>query len=170
MNVKAVIFDYFGTLTLATGASTRRAGAERVAAALGVDPSLYFEAVTSTFTERSTGRAGGMRQTMAWLAERCGGRPSEAQLDAACAVRRVVEATYAGKTRQDAVATLRRLHHRGLLIGVISDCTHELPELWPDLPVAPWVDATVFSVVLGKRKPHPSLYLSVYSAARSSDR
>ena len=54
VNVKAVIFDYFGTLTLASGASTRRAGAERVAAALGVDPSVYFEAVTSTFTERST--------------------------------------------------------------------------------------------------------------------
>ncbi len=59
-----------------------------------------------------------------------------------------------------AVRTLRRLRHRGLQIGVVSDCTHELPEAWPDLPVAPWVDATAFSVVLGERKPHPSLYLS----------
>jgi putative hydrolase of the HAD superfamily len=161
VDVRAVIFDYFGTLTLATEASTRRVGAGRVAAALGVDPSLHFEVITSTFTERSTGRAGDLRQTMAWVAERCGGRPSEAQLDAACAVRRSVEATYARRTRDDAVGTLRQLHDRGLRIGVISDCTHELPEVWPDLPVAPWVDATVFSVVVGERKPHPSLYLSV---------
>jgi putative hydrolase of the HAD superfamily len=161
VNVRAVLFDYFGTLTVATEASTRREGAGRVAGALGVDPSQHFDVITSTFTERSTGRAGDMRQTMAWVAERCGGRPSEAQLDAACAVRRGVEATYARKTRDDAVTTLRRLRDRGLRIGVISDCTHELPEAWPDLPVAPWVDATVFSVVLGERKPHPSLYLSV---------
>jgi putative hydrolase of the HAD superfamily len=159
--VKAVIFDYFGTLTVATEASTRRAGAERVAVALGVDPSQFFQTITSTFTERSTGRAGDMRQTMAWVAERCGGQPSAAQLDAACAVRRTVEATYARKTRPDAAATLRLLRERGLRIGVISDCTHELPELWSDLAVAPWVDATVFSVVVGERKPHPSLYRSV---------
>lgn len=161
MNVRVVIFDYFGTLTLATEASIRQEGAGRVAAALGVDPSLHFDVITSTFTERSTGRAGDLRQTMTWVAERCGGRPSEAQLDAACAIRRAVEGTYARKTRDDAVATLRRLRQRGLRIGVISDCTHELPEIWPDLPVAPWVDATVFSVVIGQRKPHPSLYLSV---------
>ena len=60
----------------------------------------------------------------------------------------------------DAVTTLRCLRDRGLRIGVVSDCTHELPEAWPDLAVAPWVDATVFSVVIGERKPHPSLYLS----------
>ncbi len=161
VNVRAVIFDYFGTLTVATDAATRRAGAERVAVALGVDPNRYFSTVTSTFTERSTGRAGDMRQTMAWVAERCGSRPSGPQLDAACTVRRAVEATYARETRPDAVITLRLLRDRGLRIGVISDCTHELPEMWPDLAVAPWVDATVFSVVVGERKPHPSLYLAV---------
>ncbi len=46
-------------------------------------------------------------------------------------------------------------------VGVVSDCTHELPELWPSLPVARFVDATVFSVLIGQRKPHASLYQSV---------
>jgi putative hydrolase of the HAD superfamily len=41
---------------------------------------------------------------------------------------------------------------------VVSDCTHELPEFWDRLPVAPWVDAAVFSIVMGCRKPHPSTY------------
>jgi putative hydrolase of the HAD superfamily len=41
---------------------------------------------------------------------------------------------------------------------VVSDCTHELPQFWEEIPVAPLVDTTVFSVVIGRRKPHPSLY------------
>ena len=57
--------------------------------------------------------------------------------------------------------TLRWLRQQGLLVGVVSDCTHELPELWPSLPVARFVDGAVFSVLIGHRKPHLSLYQSV---------
>ncbi len=158
MNLRAIVFDYFGTLTVATPAAVRRAGAARVATVLGVDPELFSATISSTFTERSTGRFGDLRQTMEWLAWRCGGRPSEGQVTEACTVRSEIEGTYARQVRADAVATLRFLRDRGLRIGVISDCTHELPELWPSLAVAPWVDAAVFSVTMGERKPHPSLY------------
>lgn len=158
---EAVVFDYYGTLTVATSAATRRAGSERVAARLGVPVEAYFEVLLSTFTERSTGACGDLRSTMEWVARRCGHVPSEAQLDAACHERRVVEGAYAGMVRHDAVTTLRSLRRRGLRIGVVSDCTHELPELWDGLPVARWVDAAVFSVVIGRRKPHPSLYRAV---------
>lgn len=44
---------------------------------------------------------------------------------------------------------------------MISDCTHELAELWDTLPLASLVDAAVFSVVAGRRKPHASLYRSM---------
>jgi putative hydrolase of the HAD superfamily len=44
---------------------------------------------------------------------------------------------------------------------VVSDCTHELPAFWDRLAVAPLVDATVFSVLVGRRKPHASLYRAV---------
>jgi putative hydrolase of the HAD superfamily len=75
-------------------------------------------------------------------------------------VRTEVEVAYARMLRADAVGTLGRLRARGLGVGVVSDCTHELPACWPTLPVAPLVDATVFSVEVGERKPHPELYLS----------
>lgn len=156
-----VIFDYFGTLTVATSTTTRLAGTARVAAALGVAPDTLFEVTTSTFTERTTGRRGDMVATMAWLAERCGHRPDSAQLESACRVRFEIECGYARMLRDDALVTLRALREEGLKVGVVSDCTHELRDIWDHLPLAPLVDAVVFSVTMGERKPHPSLYRSV---------
>ena len=63
--------------------------------------------------------------------------------------------------RDDTEPTLRTLRERGLKLGLLSDCTHELPDVWPTLPIAPYVDVTVFSVQAGVRKPHPDLYATV---------
>jgi putative hydrolase of the HAD superfamily len=160
VNPKAVIFDYFGTLTVSVPASTRRAGVGRVAAALGVPADLLYGAISSTFTQRSTGECGDLPATLAWVADRCGHQPSAAQLAAACAERYENECGYARRLRGDSVDTLRWLHEHGMGVGVVSDCTHELPDYWAHLPVAPEVDVTVFSIVMGKRKPHPSMYLA----------
>jgi putative hydrolase of the HAD superfamily len=159
--VRALIFDYFGTLTVRASALQRRAGVTRVAAALGVPGGLLFDTISSTFTERATGSCGDMLATMAWVARRCGYQPSAAQLHSACEVRTEVEGRYARSLRDDALTTLDWLRRHGLRVGVVSDCTHELPESWPRLPVARFVDATVFSVLIGHRKPHLSLYQSV---------
>lgn len=160
MSPRAVLFDFYGTLTVHTSASVRRSGTGRVARALGIPADELFDTIASTFTERATGRCGDMLATMTWVSERCGYHPSHAQLVAACATRSEVEAGFARMLRDDAVSTLARVRERGLRVAVVSDCTHELPDLWPDLPVATEVDTTVFSVLMGERKPHPSLYLA----------
>lgn len=155
---KGVIFDYFGTLTAAAPRSERRAAAHRIAEALGLPGDTFFGQLTATFTERATGRHGNLAETMTWVAGLCGCAPSAEQLSAACAIRREMEATFARMYRPDAVEVLRELVARGLSVGVISDCTHELAESWQDLPFAEFVGTVVFSVELGERKPHPSLY------------
>jgi putative hydrolase of the HAD superfamily len=53
------------------------------------------------------------------------------------------------------------LRDRGLRIGLVSDCTSELPDAWPRLAVAPFVDAPVFSCVERTRKPDPRLFHAV---------
>jgi putative hydrolase of the HAD superfamily len=79
------------------------------------------------------------------------------QVDAACDVRRQVEREIS-ILRQDAVPTLVWLRARGLKIGVMSDCTVELAECWPDLPLSALVDAVVLSCAAGFRKPDPRLF------------
>ena len=63
--------------------------------------------------------------------------------------------------RPGAIAVLEELRRKGLKIGVLSDCTDEIPLLWPDSLYAPLVDAAVFSCSLGVRKPDPRTYAAV---------
>jgi putative hydrolase of the HAD superfamily len=56
--------------------------------------------------------------------------------------------------------TLRALRRRGLRTAVISDCGYELPAFLPRLPIAPLLDARVYSVQVGQHKPHPLMYLT----------
>jgi putative hydrolase of the HAD superfamily len=157
---RAVVFDYFGTLTLQAPAAARREGARRVAQLLGLDADDFLQQMFASFTDRATGRRGDMAATMAWVAEQCGLRASPEQVSSACAERRSIEVGFANLLRDDAVVTLQNLKAAGFRLGVVSDCTHELPECWPDLPIASIVDTVVFSVEMGYRKPHPSLYLT----------
>lgn len=161
---QAVVFDFYGTLSVSATRAERMAGATRVAAALGIAATVLHEAIAETFTERATGACGDLEETMRWLARRCGCAPSAEQLAEACAIRRATEDIYARALRADAEKTLRTLRHRGVKVGVLSDCTHELPEIWPSLPIAGHADAVVFSVQAGLRKPHPDLYARVASA------
>jgi putative hydrolase of the HAD superfamily len=155
---RAVVFDFFGTLTVHATAGQRRAGAHRVANALGVSPELFFDRLSCTFTERATGSCGDLAETLIWVAQGCGYLPSTEQVAAGCAERRAVEVEYAMALRPDAYKTLAGLRERGLRLGVITDCTHELPECWSTLPIAELIHSVLFSVEEGLRKPDPTLY------------
>ena len=159
----AVVFDFYGTLSVSATAAARRAGATRIAAALGIAAESLHAAIAATFTERASGSCGDLEQTMRWLAVRCGASPEADQIAAACAIRMQTESVYARALRPEAEPTLRELRERGVKIGLLSDCTHELPEIWASLPIARYVDATVFSVLIGARKPHPTLYEAITS-------
>lgn len=152
---RAVLFDFFGTLTL----SVRRGPAHTaVARALGCDPDALVAALDRTFYDRARGAHGSAEETLRWLAGQIGARPTKHALHAALAAR--LAAMRADTTlRSDAVATLGALRRRGMRTAVVSDCTHELPELLPTLPVARLLDARVYSVEIGQCKPHHAIYL-----------
>ncbi|WP_020574810.1 HAD family hydrolase [Actinopolymorpha alba] len=156
----AVIFDFFGTLSESASARERHAGHERVAAVLGVPVEVYADAVRGSWPDRARGRLGDLEATMRWLARACGVEPDDETCAAACAARRSTQSGYV-RLRPDAAPTLRALKQRGVRVGLVSDCTHELPACWPTLPVAGYVDAPVFSVEVGVKKPDPAIYLLV---------
>jgi putative hydrolase of the HAD superfamily len=152
---RAVLFDFFGTLTV----PVRRGPAHTaVARALGCDPDALVEVLDRSYYDRARGAYGSAEETMLWLAGQVGVRPSPSELRTALAAR--FAAMRADTTlRSDAVATLRALRRRGLRTGVVSDCTHELPELLPTMPVAGLLDVWAYSVQIGECKPHHAIYL-----------
>jgi putative hydrolase of the HAD superfamily len=152
-----VIFDCYGTLTVSASRSSRSAAHELVAAALGVPSDAYGKALLRTWPERARGQLGDLTETLRAIARACGVEPDDDTLAQASAVRRETQREFL-VLRPDAVETLRGLREWGLPVAVVSDCTHELPEEWPTLAIAPYVNATVFSVVEGLKKPEPAIF------------
>ncbi|MFF5079624.1 HAD family hydrolase [Actinoplanes sp. NPDC000266] len=153
---RAVVFDFFGTLTRSVQRGPQHA---EIARALGADPEAVRGVLDRTFRARARGRYGSAEATLRWVIEQAGGRPLTDQVRAGVPAR--IDALKADtRLREDAVSALTAIRRRGLSTAVISDCTHELPAFLPSLPVAPLLDATIFSVRLGVCKPDPQIYLA----------
>jgi putative hydrolase of the HAD superfamily len=158
--MKAVVFDFFGTLTDPSAEAGRLASFAATARALGVPPDAFGTTMAGTFGERATGAFGDTRSTLRAMALRCGVSPTPAALDEATAVQLAGSAAVRAP-RPGALTVLATLRRRGLRLGLISDCSSELPESWPATPFAPLLDAAVFSWREGYRKPDQRLYATV---------
>ena len=156
---RAVVFDFFGTLTRSVQRGPQHAD---IARALGADPEAVVGVLDRTFRARARGRYGSAEATLRWVIEQAGGRPRPGAIRAAMPAR--IDALRADtRLRSDAVSALTAIRHRGVRTAVVSDCTHELPAFLPGLPVAPLLDAQIFSVELGVCKPEPEIYLAACS-------
>lgn len=157
MATVSVIFDFFGTLTPSTPDEIWNRHAALSAAPLGIRVQTWRRALDDSWDERATGRLGGLTETFRALAIRCGKDPAEKALAAACAARRETQRELF-MFRPDAERTMATLRAHGIAIGVLSDCTVELSQEWPTLPIASLVDTRVLSCEEGRRKPDPELF------------
>lgn len=157
---QAVVFDFYGTLTDPSRESRRRALIDSTAAALGVDAMSYWAATSKSFDQRCRGELGDTRATLQELARRCGHEVDEPALDRAVDIHlRAYRDLTVPHPR--AVGVLGWLREVGCRVGVLTDCSTELPEIWAETLWPSHVDAVVFSAVVGHRKPSPAGYLDV---------
>jgi putative hydrolase of the HAD superfamily len=161
---RAVLFDFFGTLT---GAVRRGPAHDAVARRLGCTPAAYNRALDETFFDRCVGALGDPAEALAAVAARAGGRPGPE--DIRLALHERMDALRADiRLRPEAVPVLGELRRRGLRTALVSDCGPEVPPLLPELPVHPLLDAVVLSIEVGRHKPDPLMYLT--ASARLSVR
>ena len=154
--LRAVVFDFFGTLTLPVHRGPDHLETARI---LGCDPQTLIALLDASYYRRASGDLGSAADNLRWLAHKAGAHPSDdaIKLALACRMRAIRHET---DLRPEAVAVLWALRTRGLRLAVLSDCTHELPALMPELPIAPLLDTAVFSVEEGVCKPDPVIYRS----------
>jgi putative hydrolase of the HAD superfamily len=153
---RAVLFDFFGTLTQAV---QRGPAHIEFAQRMGCDPAAYFRVLDKTFYARASGGFGTPAGTLHRVLRMAGAAPTPEQV--AWAVQaRIGVARADVRMRREALPVLGLLRHWGVRTAVVSDCWYELPRFFPRLPIARLVDATVFSVEVGHCKPHPAMYLT----------
>jgi putative hydrolase of the HAD superfamily len=153
---RAVLFDFFGTLTEAV---SRGPWHGTVAHLLGVELGEYLLALDETYPTRASGAYGSARNSLGHVTRVLGVRPSRADFEQALAARRV--AVWADtRLRPESVEVLAAVRARGLRTALVTDCSHELPEFLPYLAVAPLLETCVYSVQVGACKPAPTMYLT----------
>ena len=157
--ISAVVFDMYGTLTPSWPKEVWDTQKRACAAALDLPEEDWLAALDASWDERLTGVLGSLTETFRVVATRAGRVPTDEQLAEAVALR---YAAYrdAQELRPDALATLRALRADGYKIALVSDCTHDLADLWDELDLAEFFDAAVFSCGEGTRKPDPRLFLA----------
>jgi putative hydrolase of the HAD superfamily len=155
--ITTIVIDFFGTLTVSAPDDVWMTAATASAAPLGLSARQWRAALDTSFVERATGALGDLTETFRELARRCGISPSDGALAEACRAR--IESQNAlFRFRPDVPAALAELRRRGFRLGLLSDCTPELPIAWPALCVAEFFDAAVFSCVEGVKKPDPAFF------------
>jgi putative hydrolase of the HAD superfamily len=153
-----VIFDLFGTLT---GSEVDRDGhVVALAGVLGASPEDLRRLMRDSFDRRAKGQLGDLRSTFLTFCDELGLSPSLEMLERAIHVRMQAE-RHMLEPRHGAVALLGTLRDLGIKIGLLSDCTPEILDLWSELPYAALVDCTVRSCDVGWRKPDARMYRAV---------
>ena len=156
--MRAVVFDLFNTLTAPIDRSAYRASLVEMARAVGLVPDRFIRGWSDDWRERFGGAYPTTQACVRGACEAIGARADEAAINEAARIR-VEFARRTFRPRADAVATLAKLRALRLRTALISDCSPDVPLLWPATPFAQAIEEPLFSCTEGLIKPDPSLYL-----------
>jgi putative hydrolase of the HAD superfamily len=157
----AVIFDLFGTLVDSTPPEEIQELFSAMAAELGVAPDDFTRLwMEDTRRARSTGGFASIGENIEYLCRALGTPVVPERIRRATEIRRVFTRR-ALTPRPDAVSTLQTLADARYRRGLVSDCSPDVPLLWVETPLAPYIEAPVFSCAIGFEKPEPPIYRRV---------
>jgi putative hydrolase of the HAD superfamily len=149
---RAVVFDLWQTLVPWDVEESKRFHRE-LADAVGVEPERFWESWISAthLPDRNTGP---LAEHFRALFAELGVDPD---LEVVLTMRRE-RARRSLTPRPEALPTLEELRRRGHLLGMISVCTEDVPQVWDDTPLGREFDAALFSCEVGISKPDPRIY------------
>jgi putative hydrolase of the HAD superfamily len=156
MKFDAVIFDLFGTLVDGFAASS--AGYhEEFSAALGVAHEPFMQHWRQITGSRTLGDFQTVEASIEHVCDRMGVSVTTKQMAKAVEIR--LQLTRRALTpRPDAVSTVAQLKRAGFKIGLLSNCSIEIPMVWPETAFAELFDSTIFSSRERLKKPEPRIY------------
>lgn len=157
MKYQAVIFDLFGTLIDNLPFEGFGHLLTDMATILAAPREEFAREWVATFDQQAVGFFTIWEENISHVCRACNFMPSPARV--AMAARLLPEFVACSiQLRPDALETVSQLKSTGYKIGLVSDCSMEIPALWPTLPLAALIDQPVFSCAVGVRKPDPRIY------------
>ena len=157
MKYKAVIFDLFGTLVDNFTSTNYENVLAEIADILKASRVEFRKLWKSSFNDRVTGVHGDQRESFINICRELKIKVSPEQVEQAFRIRM----DFCRQTtipRDGTVEVLASLRQDGYKIGLISDCTGEIPLVWDETPFANLFDVKIFSCAAGIKKPDPRIY------------
>jgi putative hydrolase of the HAD superfamily len=156
MKFDAVIFDLFGTLVDDFGSSIGQMHHE-MAAALAVPYEQFMQLWGQTAKMRIIGAFETVEANIKYVCDTIKISPTPEELEKAIEIRM----RYIGQAlrpRQDAISTVSELKNKGYKIGLLSNCSIEIPILWRETAFADLFDTTIFSSRERLKKPDARIF------------
>jgi len=156
MKRNAVIFDFYGTLVEDFASSIGQTHMDFVKA-LDVGEEPFRKLWRETTDMRITGAFQTVESSIEYVCSRLGAALTAEQLSSAAQMRlQMIRRTLS--PRPDATETLVALKDEGYKIGLLSNCSIEIPILWPETAFADLFDSLIFSSRECLKKPDPRIY------------
>lgn len=154
--IGAVIFDLFGTLVedFAAGVSPTDRDLPSI---LNAPREPFQQLWRQTAKMRIDGTFQTVEESIAHVCDAIGVKPTKADIEQAAEFR-LEQIRRALKPKPDAAPPLARLKERGYKLGLLSNCSIEIPTLWPEMPLAPFFETAVFSSRDRVSKPDPRIF------------
>ena len=156
MKFKAIIFDLFGTLVDDFGSSVGQMHHE-MAAALAVPYEQFMQVWGQTAKMRIIGAFETVEANIKYVCDIIKISPTAEQLEKAVEIR-MKYIRQALQPRPDAISTVSELKNKGYRIGLLSNCSIEIPILWQETAFADLFDTTIFSSRERLKKPDARIY------------
>lgn len=165
MKYKAVIFDLFGTLIDTSSRTEYERVLGEMATVLSAPSREFTQMWFDTFNLRTTGKLISPDGNIDYICQHLGISFTDDQLKQASRIRFnfTVESLV---PRPDALAILGFLRANKYRVGLISDCSSEVPTAWKDTPFSLLIDVPVFSCIAGVKKPDPRIYQKALKGLR----
>lgn len=158
MKYLAVIFDLFGTLVNNFSTQRYEETLVKMASALSLPSHDFKQAWFATSRGRNTSNNPSCEGDVKYICQELGIIPENKQVQ--LAVQHRLDYIREVMTPQpNSVEVVSQLKEEGLKIGLLSNCTHEIPTVWPETPFAALIDVAIFSCLVGMMKPDPRIFL-----------
>ena len=156
MKFKTIIFDLFGTLVDDFVSSVGQMHQE-MAAALDVPYEPFMQVWRQTSEMRIIGAFETVEANIKYVCNAMNVHPGAEQIAKSVEIR-MKYIRQALQPRPGATATLSQLKNQGYKLGLVSNCSIEIPILWHETAFANFIDTPIFSGRVRLRKPDPRIY------------
>jgi putative hydrolase of the HAD superfamily len=156
MKFETIVFDLFGTLVNHFPSSAGKMHHEMVAV-LEV-PYEEFNRLWSRTTEmRVIGAFETVEASIPYVLDKMNAHAHAEQIRNAVAIRmKYIKESL--RPKSDAITTLNELRRRRYRLGLLSNCSLEIPLLWPETDFAGAIDTAIFSCLARLKKPDQRIY------------